>query len=240
MRFYWAFIFLLAFLGVEAQPLFTLTPDTVFATKPASNFTMYNYAQFDNLSGDTLAMRWVKTQTFIQQPGGHGGQGFGDWTISLQDPINFYNPAMELDSADFELLPITSSTDKFIVQLYPNGQEGTLSMTYKIFALNDPDNFVEVIFDYTVTPSTTSVGEVAAPERLEVFPNPANDLVQVRNNSGAAMPLRLLSANGQCLQTLVLAGMEAKILDISMQAPGLYFFVVQTNSTVSVSKFTIN
>ncbi len=238
MRVYLTFLFLFSFLGLEAQPLFTLTPDTVFATKPASTFTMYNYAQFDNLSGDTLAMRWVKTQTIIQQSGGHGGQGFGDWTISLQDPINFFNPAMEVDSADFELLPVTSATDKFITQLYPNGQKGTLSMTYKIFAVNDPGNFVEVVFDYTVTTSTTSVSETGAPAWLEVFPNPANDLVQVRNNSGAAIPLRLLSANGQCLQGLELQGMETKALDISKEPPGLYFFVVQNNSKVSAIKFT--
>lgn len=240
MRYYLSFLLMLGFLVLKAQPLFTLTPDTVFASKPASNFTLYNYAAFNNLSDDTLAMRWVKTQTFVQQQGGHGGQDFGNWTISIQDPINFYNPALTIDSADFTLLPTSSSTDKFILQLYPNGQAGILKMAFKVFAVNDPGNSIEILFDYLVTPSTTDVQEPTGGQDLELFPNPASGWLQLRNSSNEAMACRLYSSNGAQIQSLNLESSDFTILSISTLPPGHYYFLAQTTARINIASFVKN
>jgi len=92
------FFFVAMAFQADAQTLFSLTPQTVTTEKPADFFTMYSYATFENLSGTDLNMRWVKTLAIPQPLNGHGIE-WGEWSITLQDPSNWHNPATDQDSA---------------------------------------------------------------------------------------------------------------------------------------------
>ncbi|GIV30939.1 MAG: hypothetical protein KatS3mg029_0290 [Saprospiraceae bacterium] len=156
------FFFVAMAFQANAQTLFSLTPQTVTAEKPANFFTMYSYATFENLSGTDLNMRWVKTLATPQPLFGHGIE-WGEWSITLQDPSNWHNPATHLDSADFVLPAIPDeSTNKFIMQFYPANEPGHLVVKYKVFVIDNPSESVDVTFDYTASMVSATEGEKGA------------------------------------------------------------------------------
>ena len=161
--------------GATAQESFSATPETVVVVKPADFFVFYNYTQFENLTDDTLQMRWVKTEIVANNTTvGHGQDVMGNWTTAIQDPNFFHNPADGVDSADFYLPPVTGVTDKFILQLFPNDEAGTLLVRFKFFPVNNPADSLIVTFDYTATAVVSSTTEPGLASGFWVYPNPTS------------------------------------------------------------------
>ena len=210
---------------IAGQSSFSISPELVIAEKPATNFVFYNYTQFENHTNDTLYMRWVRTSTIIQDINGNpGGGDFGDWSIAIQDPNTFYNPAIGLDSADFFLPPVTGSTDKFILQIFPNLQPGYLTMTFDFFPINDPSDVQTVQFEYTVTAVPTSVQELYEKNLFAVFPNPVQKSFQIENQDRLDFPSQLISPDGK-----VVRKWESYQEHYSIEGvlPGTYFLSIQ-------------
>lgn len=76
--------------------------------------------------------------------------------FAIQDPDNYYYPAGSLDSADFYLPPVAEATDKFILQLFPNGVAGRLVTKFRFFPVHDPEDSLTVTFDYQVDRATAA------------------------------------------------------------------------------------
>jgi len=184
MKYLLPLLLLLTTGNINAQDNFTCTPEFVQATKPANNFVFYDYTQFENLTNDSLEMRWVLVSLIA--PDGHGGiiSMPDTWEIGIQDPTNSYIPANGIDSADFVLPPVTGSIDKFIFQVYPNETEGQVVATYKFFPLNDPTDITEVTFDFTAAPFTpdttnTNLEAIHKNEKITLYPNPTTSILQI-------------------------------------------------------------
>ncbi|MCO6488225.1 MAG: T9SS type A sorting domain-containing protein [Phaeodactylibacter sp.] len=207
-----------------AQPGFTATPEVVTAVKPSDIFVFYNYTQFGNLTGDTLQMRWVRTEVAASNRSATPGTGpMGNWAIAIQDPNAYYNPANGLDSADFYLPPATGSTDHFILQLFPNNEAGNLIMKFRFFPVANPADSLTVTFDFTATPAMTSTIEQASDAVLSAYPNPAPGRFFIRNLTGSPSVVTLFSPRGEALRRHVLMPGEEAPVDGSGLPAGNYY-----------------
>ena len=59
---------------------------------------------------------------------------------------------------------------------------------------------------------------------FEVFPNPARDIISIKNISNTIKKMDLISLNGQILTSLTIEGDQIITLDVSMLKPGIYIF----------------
>ena len=239
LKFLLATLLVLVFSGLSNAQSFTASSIYVTAVKPADAFVFYNYTQLENLTGDTLHMRWVKLETLINPNAGHGASTMGSWVTSIADPSNLYNPANDLDSADFYLGPEVSSTDKFIFHLFPNLQAGNLVVKFKLFPIADPSDSLIVTFDYIATAVTTDVGEAALGGKMLLFPNPASTSFNLTNLTGKQQKAWLISPAGQVLDVFSLKLLEKKETDCTGLPPGNYYLKFQHDQEVFLKQLTI-
>lgn len=222
-----------------AQTMFSLTPQTVTAEKPADFFTMYSYATFENLSGTDLNMRWVRTLAAPQPLNGHGIE-WGDWSITLQDPSTWHNPATFLDSADFVLAAIPEeSNNKFIMQFYPANEPGHIIVKYKVFVIDNPAESVEITFDYTASVVSGTASEVMM-EQLILRPNPANTTVSVSNSSALPGTLTITSSAGKQFLTKKLDGKDSLEIAIGTWPAGTYLVQFKSEGKIHLSRLVVN
>jgi hypothetical protein len=220
-------------MGGYSQSSFSITPDTVVGVKNQDIFVMYNYAEFENLAGATTHMRWVRTSIWREQ-GDSTSNTLGDWRIGIYDPSTTYLQASHLDSANFVLPAVTSTNDKFIMQLYPNNQPGHLWVRFRIFPVNNPADSASVVFDYTVLETSSASSEQAAALGLEVFPNPASNWISLRNKAASPLHLTWVNAQGQRLPTFQLQPGETKLEPLQDMPAGLWWLWAKNGERIFV------
>lgn len=221
--------------SLAAQNSFSATPELVIAEKPANLFVFYNYAEFLNLTGDTLEMRWVQTELTTSL----GGDEMGDWTTAITDPENMYNPN-DRDSADFTLLPTPQTTDKFIYQLFPHQQPGTLTTKFKFYPVNDPVDSLVITFQYTATDPSTPARETAQTIDVEVFPNPAANRCQVSNRTDGPLNCQLMGSTGQRIESFQIGPNGLKTLDLSTLPAGIFHLKFEQDGSIMYRQISIN
>lgn len=227
--------------GLAGAQTFTVSQTYVTATKPASFFVFYNYVQLENLTSDTLHLRWVKTETLVNPGAGHGSSNeMGDWVTSILDPNNSYDPANAIDSADFYLLPEASSTDKFIFHLFPNLQAGNLVVKFKIFPVNDPAAAQFVTFDFTATPVATASEESVLNQQLAVYPNPAGSEFTVSNLSETEKQIWLVDAQGRVQEGFLLRKNESRQIAAEGLSSGFYYLKIREGQQYGLHKIIIH
>ncbi|MCF8372723.1 MAG: T9SS type A sorting domain-containing protein [Bacteroidales bacterium] len=95
------------------------------------------------------------------------------------------------------------------------------------------------IMDYTVYVNTEEIAEVDNERNLFlVFPNPANDILQIQVLNGFLENLEIYNQTGQLLRTIISGKKEDKI-DISLFSPGTYFIRAIGKDEVWVEKFVV-
>lgn len=101
-------------------------------------------------------------------------------------------------------------------------------------------NGLYYIDDFTVIQDpVTNVSE--ATQALSVWPNPANDVIQVELPEAQVKTMRLISADGRVIseeQNLSLQGNH--VIDVSDLAPGNYFLQVVTNNNVYLNQVVVH
>lgn len=107
----------------------------------------------------------------------------------------------------------------------------------------DPGSNTQQGFPYSVFGTAiTGINESILANNVSVFPNPANDFVQVNVNCQAEsnVKIELLNAIGEVVFSSEETGSAAftKQIDCSMFAPGIYFMSVQVGNERVTKKFT--
>ncbi|HAD98604.1 MAG TPA: hypothetical protein DCG19_14430 [Cryomorphaceae bacterium] len=102
------------------------------------------------------------------------------------------------------------------------------------------DNDAEIYFDYqhpvhtnhakTVIVSNISLVEAREEHKLQVYPNPARDIMHIRNMADRSQELVLRDVSGQKLKTINIAGMTEVSCDMSSLPVGVYFLSSQNET----------
>jgi hypothetical protein len=207
--------FLISFLcGISAQILSaqTFLPVSGPVLEQEVAFEQANecFIYFDNPSGDTLQLRWRLIEQSV--PSG--------WTVDLCD----YGLCYAGIPANGTMNPVYDSIQpylKLIVQ--PGTTPGASWIWFRVSEKDNQDNFVDVYFSL-YTPGTTGTGEPAVAD-LDVFPNPASDLIFLENSGTKHGWPILLNASGQQLQKLAIPPGEQAMVDVSLWPSGIYYLI---------------
>lgn len=148
-----------------------------------------------------------------------------------------YSAATDETTQEF-LLP-AGATDSSFYGTFTNkqGTSGDLCVTYKIFNMENENEFVTVRAYYG-TCLTASVTENAAEAiSLSAYPNPASGSVLIKYNLATDGQLLITDITGKTLKNIRLnGGSQATQVDISDLRAGVYVYSVQTGSRRIISK----
>lgn len=118
-------------------------------------------------------------------------------------------------------LGLVSSDNYVIGHFYPNNVPGSGLMRIKIYEVFNPDNFIILTY-FGVAGQITSVEDLH-PADLNIFPNPANDKINLvlPNDKGYRLKASLFSITGQQIKTFAI-DQSLNILDVSDLPEGVY------------------
>ncbi|MBV6440238.1 MAG: hypothetical protein EPGJADBJ_01902 [Saprospiraceae bacterium] len=190
-----------------AQTFFPL-PGPVLEKEVAFGQANECYIFFDNPSGDTLQLRWRSFS--VSKP--------EDWIVDLCDyglcyagipPNGTMNPVYDT------IQPYL----KLIVQ--PGTSPGSAWLWFRVFEKDHEENAVDVYFSL-YTPGTTGVAEPPV-SKIDIFPNPAFDVLFLENNGTKHGWPTLMNAAGQQLYKLAIPAGEQAMVDVSAWPGGIYY-----------------
>jgi hypothetical protein len=82
-----------------------------------------------------------------------------------------------------------------------------------------------------------AVGEAENPAVISIYPNPANDCLNIFNRGyPKPCPITILNINGLVVHSAVL-NQQNNSIKVSSIAPGIYFIHISTEDGVEVRKF---
>lgn len=154
---------------------------------------------FENPSGNPLQLRWRSGE--VSMPDG--------WDIDLCD----YGLCYVGIPTGGVMNPISGSTQaylKLIVQ--PDTVAGAGWLWFQVYEIGNDSNYVDVYFSLH-TPGTSGTVAPSRADALRVFPNPASDMVFMRNTSDRlTTQARILSLSGTVLwEGEIPAGQTAQV-----------------------------
>ena len=76
------------------------------------------------------------------------------------------------------------------------------------------------------------VANISDKNGIQAFPNPANEFIQLKNNTSISQTIRLLDARGLIIRSIQIAAGESNQLQIRELSAGLYF--VQTSAQLVI------
>lgn len=121
-------------------------PDTnIEITKTTDFTTLHYYAEVENLTNDTLAMKW----RCRFEPGFPS-----QWDVSFDDQTTYFQQLVPGDSSVVVLDTGLAFPRKFIIGVQHNGQVGYGVMTVTLFPLRSPADSMRIHYIVTVTPGT--------------------------------------------------------------------------------------
>ena len=147
----------------------------------------------------------------------------------------------------------TSSNGAFLLLGgYTRSKSGVGSQTIPVCYENDPDYyepnlvggfdaFISKIYYGSCTSTTIDVVEqMELSQRLDIWPNPVNDLLQIRLHDNGLDGLALFDATGKDVTGLIKitnTSVESSQAEIGRLLPGLYWLRVRSGTTVLSGKF---
>lgn len=127
----------------------------------------------------------------------------------------------------------------------PIGSQGYINFTMSLnpsLAIGDTvDNDAEIYFDYqfpihtnhaqtVVVKDDVSLFEYEQPAQVEVYPNPAQEYLNIKNLEARVLEFRLLDASGKTIETFEVRPYEKQIIPIIGLAQGVYFLRSEASS----------
>jgi hypothetical protein len=212
-------IFLLFAHGLFAQS-FSVSADSASASGPAvsSGFNTKIYV-YNELSSN-LQLRWVRTQQ-IMPP---------SWRTSVCN--EYYCFSIPDDSAMFSMVP--GDSDFVEMNFYPYGTSGNATITVKLYAVNDPADYVILTF-YGDAP----VGiEEHYGDELSLYPDPAADVIHLHFTQPAAhAQAEIFDAVGRSVMNISIENSSETEMNTSDLSPGYYFLRLTGNGKNTVKRF---
>lgn len=127
--------------------------------------------------------------------------------------------------------------DEIRFGLAQNTFEGTVlgfTATNTVFQLTDPQAVMIRLLD----DPAASVAELSNEFGMSVFPNPANEVINISLNKEVSASLSLLDISGKVVRTQALNGISTSINTASLNS-GVYFVTINDGTSVSTQKVVI-
>lgn len=216
----WGF---LAFLPTSQAQVFLIEPTADFVG--IAHFDEFNIFQvyLINQEEDPLDLTWRMVENTIPE----------GWYITLCDNVACYgtlptqaqmNPIAALDSAILKL------------DINPYQQPGSGVIRFRIYETGSQNNYTELSFTIETIPTGLQIIPATS---YAVFPNPAVEQVQIRNQSDQPMQVSLHNAQGQLLRTLEVAQRTTQAMPVQALAPGGYHLRLQSEDRVATERILI-
>ncbi|MBL7803480.1 MAG: T9SS type A sorting domain-containing protein [Saprospiraceae bacterium] len=174
------------------------------------------YIIFNNLSGDSLTLRWRLLE--VSMPDG--------WDADLCD----YGLCYSGIPGNGIMNPVVGPTQPYLkLIVLPDVVPGAAWLWFRAWEDGNEDNFVDVYFSLH-TPGTSAAGTAgeAAPR---FYPNPATDLLTLENPAATAAFFQLIAPSGQLvLQQQVLPN-SAEQVSLRHLRAGTYFLKTGQKTT---------
>jgi hypothetical protein len=183
-RFYLLFVFLAPCFSAFGQTFFPVG-DPVHIQEMAPEQANEAFIYFDNPSGDTLRLRWRRLE--VNKPDA--------WDIDLCDYGTCYIGIPSNSDMSFVHDTIQPYL-KLIVQ--PGVTPGTAWLWFRVYELDNEDNFQDVYFSLH-TPGVTASDEPVQTFSFRTFPNPATDVVTITSENSEAVDCRVFDAYGRLM-----------------------------------------
>lgn len=168
----------------------------------------------DNISGESLFLGWEVTDRKENVA----------WDLSLCDLGNCHagvpqsGVMVECESTDRAFLKLT---------INPNGVEDLCHYTFKVFDVNNKDDFQMItLIANAGSDGTTSISDARA-AGIQIYPNPTADLLTVTAVANASN-ISLFDLKGNSVLSYDCVGKENHQLDLTGLASGMYMVTVKT------------
>lgn len=177
------------------------------------NFNLANevFIHFENLSGDTLNLKWRRLE--ISKP--------DDWQMALCD----YGTCYAGVPTSGKMVPLPTNEEaylKLIVQ--PAATAGQAWLWFRVWRAEDESDFRDVYFSM-FSPGVSSVFDVEK-TGVSVFPNPNGGEFFLKNASADARQFVLLDSFGRQVSAGEVAGESVFFFENSGLAAGFYFLKI--------------
>lgn len=218
-----------ASIAVTAQSYISLTPN------PASAVTTADYPvelaiEVINTGPESQDFLWRRTINDIP----------GDWFTFVCDPNLCYGPMTSEPPISFIITP---ENHKIKVTFNPNGFSGTGYLELEVYSTTDSANYNALgVFTAELTGST-AFHSPNADNTFSVYPNPANDVVNIMSSFNANVSaIKILNIVGKEVMYNTWQGTDGRMtMNISQLPEGIYFvqFLGAEGNVVSTKKISV-
>ncbi len=177
----------------------------------------YNIFQTDihNLTNESLQLSWkFLTDTTPEE-----------WEITLCDNMNCYGYV----PANGIMNPIIDDYAFIKLDVNPGMIDGEGVLTFLIFETDDQMSSHEIRFHI----STIQVANENIPQiSVQIFPNPATDLVNIESSANEDLLVRLSDAFGKQIHNSILTAGSEKSIETNHLSNGFYFLSLITDDKI--------
>lgn len=202
------FLLLLAGPLLIAQQSFTFAPDSLLEVE--ANPQIYNIYQIDilNETEDSLTLSWRRLQN--DYPEG--------WEVSFCDN----NVCYGLIPINGDMIPFSPEETAFLkLDIHPHEIAGTGIFRFLVFPTGEEDNYQ--LASFIVNSGVTSNTVEAQLLKLNIFPNPATDYLQINNGNASPINLAITDASGAIVISQVLPAKNEQQINLLHLPAGPYY-----------------
>ncbi|MBL7797180.1 MAG: T9SS type A sorting domain-containing protein [Saprospiraceae bacterium] len=151
--------------NLTAQPNIVVSPDSLYASLPATEFEIDLLAQISNFTGGTILIRW--TRVIEQKP--------QEWTVNFCDKNLCYLEVVSTRTFDMN----NGESGMLKPIFYPNEVPGTGVLRLYLQSETPGVTWADTIVYVAVATGVSGTVNIEQVTNVSVFPNPANDMLNV-------------------------------------------------------------
>jgi hypothetical protein len=200
---------------------FTAAKDTAMFSGRSTLEEINDRIVITNQTASVLTLRCIRT--IVDMP--------TQWETSLcHQTICFPNAT---DSIDFTVP--ANGTNYLLIHYYLHNTVGEGTVTLKVTEVNNPQN--QRVLTYIGTGFTTLGLESNKKSNMEVFPNPVQDMVNIKLSPEIRGDYKIFNALGKCVMAGdINGGSENYNIDFSAADSGIYFLTVNSSGNAITRK----
>lgn len=232
-----------------AVKILRMPSDTCGQLSPAGSFMIITNGN-DLVIGDPVTAHQMTNYMYhswrdgssLTDPGGNNRKYMypddpslqGGWSDCTSNTLPFYNKRMVIASKPFKF-PM-NSTIKFAFALIASNPAYQNACPFASFAdIKAVGDTAQYIFCNQL-PVLTAVTDVAAPSALQLYPNPASDIITVHTAIAAPEQLKVVDAMGRFMAVHPTSKNKNVTIDISQLPAGIYWLIYnETKQTLRAS-----